>query len=670
MAEAEDPANFHQVFISYASSDAAVANALVVGLERQGLRCWIAPRDVSPGDLYADRIIGAINDAKVLVLVLSENAVSSPHVGKEIERASAKRRPIIAVRTDATPLPRNLEYFLSESQWIEMDAGGTDAVSAKLVEAVRRILSRGQGTHPSDPAPLAPFSARKPRMNLPVLALIALVIAAVGYIAVDKLFLSKRSVPPTAVAPAPATATGSAFNPPPHSIAVLPFVNMSGDPKEDYFSDGLSEELLNSLTTIPELRVAARTSSFFFKGKDVDLSDVAHKLNVGAVLEGSVRKDGAQVRITAQLIDAVTGFHIWSHTYDRDLKDILKLQTDIATAVTQALQATLMADAASTMELGGTKNPQAFDAYLRAKDYGRATVNREASLSAIAAYEEAVRLDPHFAKAYASLSLAETGLAEYYGQGAEIREYFNRSRAAAERAVELAPDLGAAHSAMANVLWAGFLDFKGALAEHQKAVALSPNDSGVLLRAAWFFVDMGHTDEGLKLAQRGVSLDQLNPAAYRSLAILSGDARRYQESIEAANRALSLNNDDKRQLALRGLADIGLLDFEAARQSCDTPPLDWEARLCLAIAYDKLHRRADAEAQVAAMKSELADASAYQYAEIYAQWGDKSQALDWLVKAYQLKDPGIGGIKTDVFIDPLRKEPRFLEIEGKLNLPD
>ena len=207
---------------------------------------------------------------------------------------------------------------------------------------------------------------------------------------------------------------------------MLPFVNMSGDPKQDYFSDGLSEELLNSLASIRDLRVAARTSSFFFKGKEVDLSDVAHKLNVGAVLEGSVRKAGDQVRITAQLINAVTGFHLWSQTYDRDLKDILKLQTEIATAVTKALQATLLADAAATIELGGTQNPQAFDAYLRGKNSDNSN-DRTAVLNAIAAFDEAIRLDPGFAKAYASKALAENGFAEYYGVGAEIREHFQRA---------------------------------------------------------------------------------------------------------------------------------------------------------------------------------------------------------------------------------------------------
>ena len=172
------------------------------------------------------------------------------------------------------------------------------------------------------------------------------------------------------------------------------------------------------------------------------------------------------------------------------------------------------------------------------------------------------------------------------------------------------------------------------------------------------------------MARRGASLDQLNPRAYRTLAIVLDDAHRYRESIEAANRSLNLNPGDTRQAALRGIAFLQLGEVEAARQSCDTPPFDWESRMCLAIAYDRLHRRPEAEAQVSAMKAELGDASAYQYAEIYAQWGDIPRALDWIEAAYRLKDPGMVSLKVDEFFGPLRKEPRFQEIERGLKFPN
>ena len=692
------------VFISFASADGAIASAVCDALEREGVSCWVAPRNVLLGEFYADAIVRAIDSTKAAVVVLSQNSITSPHVLREIERASSKRHPIISLRIDHAPLPAGLEYFLNTSQWL--DASGADIGTAlpTLVAAVRRVVTNAHAAEPipviaraavdqgtaAPPATTAsaagePHKADRATGRLPVnrtymaigaLAVVALVVLAVLF-SIRRPGPSHDSVsavaPRALAAPAPlaaATVVTTAFTPPPHSVAVLPFVNMSGDPKQDYFSDGLSEELLNSLTSVRDLQVAARTSSFFFKGKEVDLSEIARKLNVGAVLEGSVRKDGGQVRITAQLINTVTGFHLWSHTYDRDLKDILKLQTEIAAAVTNALQATLLADAATKIELGGTQNPKAFDAYLRAKSADRADTDKIGGLAGIAAFDEAIRLDPTFAKAYSAKSLADDGFAAYYATGNAIREHFNAARAAAERALELAPDLGEAHSAFANVLANGFLDFNRALAENERAVALSPNDSGVLQRAGWFFVDIGRVDAGVAMAKRGTDLDQLNSRAYRTLANVLNDARQFREAIEAANRALSLNPTDTRQASIRGLALIMLGDVESARLSCETAAVDWERRMCLAIAYDSLHRRADAEAELVALKSAYGDATAYQFACIYAQWHDIPKALDWIEKAFQLRDPGVISLKADKFLDPLRNEPRFQQIERSLKFPN
>src|SRR5215470_5240315 len=244
-------------------------------------------------------------------------------------------------------------------------------------------------------------------------AIIAVLAVALAYFVVDKFWISKH-----VRAPGPVTSSASetalarvapaipVFAPPPHSIAVLPFVNLSGDATQDYFSDGLTEELLNSLAEVDGLQVAARTSSFSFK-EHPDIATVAHKLNVAAVLEGSVRRSANTIRVTAQLINTVTGFHVWSKTYDRDLGDVLKLQTEIATAVASALEVTLLGDVSAKIELGGTRNPAAFDAYLRgSKAYS--TLHKANDLqsgtavyqSAAAAYTEAIRLDPNYALAF------------------------------------------------------------------------------------------------------------------------------------------------------------------------------------------------------------------------------------------------------------------------------
>jgi serine/threonine-protein kinase len=509
---------------------------------------------------------------------------------------------------------------------------------------------------------------------------VAVVAAAYFYFSVGKPWLSSHprgavtefapipDVP--GVAPAKPNGDVSASAPPPHSIAVLPFVNMSGDPKQDYFSDGLSEELLNSLVAIPDLQVAARTSSFTFKGKNEDVADIARKLHVGAVLEGSVRKDGNQVRITAQLISASTGFHLWSQTYDRDLKNVLTLQTEIATAVTRALKATLLADAAAAIEIGGTQSPAAFDAYLRGKNMGRRGLNRENLLARISFFSEAIRLDPNFARAHVGAADAQVGYAGNFAPGPEIRSWYRRARDHAEKAISLSSELGEAHVAMGLTWERGYLDFARAQAEYERALSLSPNDPGVLIRSGRFFVTMGRTEEGLSKIRRAIAMDQLNPAAYALLSFALSDAQRYREAIEANNRALQIDANSSDVQNARGVNYLLLGEFDSARQSCETEKRGWQGRLCMAVLYDRLGRHTDAESERAALQAEFGEASAYQLAEIYAQWGNIPKALDWLDTAYRLPDSGIVTLRVDQLVDPLRKEPRFREIERKLNFPN
>ena len=416
--------------------------------------------------------------------------------------------------------------------------------------------------------------------------------------------------------------------------------------------------------------MVARTSSFAFKGQDVDVAIIAHKLNVGAVLEGSVRKDGSHVRITAELINALTGFQLWSQTYDRDLKSVLALQAEIASAVTRALQATLLANAATAIEVGGTQNPAAFDAYLRGKSLDRGNLDKETALARIAAYSEAARLDPKFAKAYVGAANAENMYANNFATEAELRSYFKRAREASEMAIALAPDLGEAHASVAYVLERGFLGYAQAMSEYDRALALSPNNADVLLQSGVYFATMGRTDAGLSAMRRAIELDQLNPVGYARMSVALTYLHKYREAIEASERALQLNPTDDAIRNFSGFNHLLLGELDAARPLCATAKPTWVGRLCLAILYDKLHRRAEAEAQLAAMKAELGEGAAYQYAEIYAQWRDIPKALDWLETAYRLPDPGIGTLRVDALVDPLRREPRFQEIERKLQLPN
>ena len=666
------------VFISYASQDATVADAIVVALERHGLTCWIAPRDVVPGESYAGAIVHAIDATKLIVLVLSENAVTSQHVLREVERASSKRHPVVAFRIDLAPMPVDLEYFLNTSQWLDASASGVDSALPKLVDAVRRILA-SPTTAQSDPAgdtskPVAELSATRRtgaqgnrRLSRALIALGAMSVFALGYFVVDRFWLSQRATPPKSViATVPATPS---FNPPSHSIAVLPFVNMSGDKEQEYFSDGLTEELLNSLARINELQVAARTSAFSFKGKDVKIGTIGRELNVGAVLEGSVRRSAHTVRITAQLINAVTGFHLWSQTYDRDLGDVLKLQTDIANAVASALKVTLLGDVAAKIQLGGTHNPAAFDTYLRGSK-ADLRIDAKSSQIAIAAFTEAIRLDPKYALAFARRSIATAGYAtEFETEPSARNAGFDKAQPDARKAIELTPDLAEAHLALGYYFENGSLDFARANEEYERAVALAPGNAEILSSYARLVRSMGHTEAGITAARRSVVLDPLNGVVHFRLGNVLFYAHRYAEAIAAYQDSLAVDPDFQDAYGSRGLADYALGNYQAARTSCEINLEHWSSLVCLAVTYDKLGRHGDAEAALAKLKASMGDAEAYQNAEIYAQWGDAPKALEWLETALRLRDPGLADLKTDVLLDPLRQAPRFQAIERALKFP-
>jgi len=658
------------VFISYASQDAAVAAALVEALERHGIPCWMAPRDVKPGAQYADAIVRAINEAKAVVLVLSGSAVSSSHVAREVERAASKHKPIIAFRIDSAPLVPALEYFLSESQWIDVMKLGMPAALAKLSETV------GQGSGLTVAA-ASVAHPKSPRNRILFAAGVAVVAVALAVLWADKVWISKpvpasqpvASAAPQSTGAASSTpATEAAFAPPPHSIAVLPFVNMSGDASQEYFSDGLTEELLNSLSRINELQVAARTSAFSFKGKDTDIGTIARKLNVGAVLEGSVRRSANTVRITAQLVNGVTGFHIWSQTYDRDLGDVLKLQTEIATAVASALRVTLLGDEAAKIEVGGTRNPAAFDAYLRATKAYFSVETVKDQEAVIAGYSETIRLDPEYALAYAGRSFVLMNFAwNHDAPRTAIRvSSLDKAQADARKAIALAPDLAEGHLALASY-FGGSLDFTRAIEEFERALALAPGSARVLRDYGAFAVAMGRTDFGLTSLRRAVVLDPLNVNSHTFLGQALLNLRRYEQSLVVYKDAKSFDPDERSFEGEIGVGYYLLGDFQAARAHCEANgEKDEEAQFCLAVTYDKLGRHLDAEAMLEKIRARAGDSGAMDYSGIYAQWGNTTKALEWLDTAMRLRDPALLWLKLDPFSDPLRKEPRFQAIERAL----
>jgi len=429
--------------------------------------------------------------------------------------------------------------------------------------------------------------------------------------------------------------------------------------------------LINALAQIDAVKVIARTSSFSFKGKDADIGTIARKLNVAAILEGSVRRSGNKVRITAQLIDAVNGFHIWSRDYDRDLNNVLVLQTDIAKAVAHELQAKLLGDEAPKIELGGTRNAAAFDAYLRgAKAYSSGPDNAQELQTAIAAYTEAIALDPKYALAFAGRSVCYSGYASEYATGAAIREGFDKAQADAHHALALAPALAEGHLALARLLEAGSLDFAQANKAYEQALALAPGNAEVLRESGRFAAHIGHFDVGLAAVRQAVALDPLNPRSLSQLGRALYFARQYAQAAAAFAGLITLDPGNKFAFGARGLAQYGMGDLQSARTSCEANADHWVSQWCLAMTYDKLGRRDDAQATFAKMKSAHGDAAAYQYATIYAQWGDAPKSLEWLDRAVRGRDPGLPNLKSDPLMDPLRNEPRFQAMERELNFPN
>jgi serine/threonine-protein kinase len=594
---------------------------------------------------------------------------------------------LVPVCIDDTPdADADVPDSFAAVQWTRLPGDDTPPAFTARISA---LLGGPGASFASKSAPLTPpgevrAATARPasRARLAVIGLAALVVVGLVYVAFQRSQVSRQPLanhPTAAVGPLAKqalnqpTATEGAFAPPPHSIAVLPFVNMSGDPKQEYFSDGVTEELLNSLSRLDQLQVTARTSSFSFKGQNVDVSIIAHKLNVGTILEGSVRRAGNKVRITVQLINAVSGFHIWSQTYDRQISDVLKVQTDLATSIAQQLQVKLVGDETAKLELGGTKNPDAYDAYLRGKQIMRGpNAHGETTHDALAAFDKAIALDPNFAKAYADRAWALHGIAISVHDSQERAALREQALTAAQHAVALAPDLGETHAALAAMRSYEFFDYAGAAPEFERALALSPGNANVQWAFAWYAADLGHFDQAISAARRAVSLDPENATPHGALGFVLSYARRYPEALAAYQDLKVLRPES---LGVEGAIAQTLLasgQVEQARQVCESPSTkmdESDRHHCLALTYHFLRRQTDAQRELAKYQALEGDSAAYSYAGIYSQWGDVANALQWLTKAEERRDPLLWLLRIDWQLDPIRNEAGFKAIVARMNFP-
>ncbi len=451
------------------------------------------------------------------------------------------------------------------------------------------------------------------------------------------------------------------------SIAVLPMVNLSSDKEQEYFSDGLTEELLNLLAKVPGLRVAARTSAFAFKGKNEDLRTVGQKLNVAHVLEGSVRKSGDQIRITTQLINAADGYHLWSDTYDRKLTDVFAVQDEIATAVVNALKLKLLQ--APSSKDRRTASPEAYNQYLLGRQF-LFRDNLDDSRRAVQAYQKAVELDPAYAPAWAGLATARYWVADNADSATAIAAGQAQARAAAEKAVTLRPDLADGYLARGFIRGMVQWDWAGAEEDLKRALTLGEENADALYNyATVVLLPKGRLEEAAATYRKAIEIDPLNAIFWGGLGEALLGLGKLAPSREALNRSLEINPTQSAPAA--DLAEGFLVEGRPAEalaisQHSASPVL----RLQLAsLAQHDLGHEKESQEILNELIAKYAYGEAYEIAQAYAWVGEKDSAFRWLGKALAQRDTGLVGLKTDVLLRGLRGDARWVPLLKSVNLP-
>jgi adenylate cyclase len=498
-------------------------------------------------------------------------------------------------------------------------------------------------------------------------AIIVVLALALAYFVADKFWLARHPATsevremakPSAAAPSSLAKVAAREQ----SIAVLPFVDMSEKRDQEYFADGMAEEILDLLTKVPQLHVPARTSSFYFKGRQSTIAEISHALGVAHVLEGSVRKAGNTMRVTAQLVRADNGFHLWSQTYDRKLDDVFKVQDEIAGAVVKALKVSLLSDAMP--KAAATDNVEAYTLYLQARSIWM-RMGTPADFEKMADYlQQAIKSDPTFAPSWAFLSIARSNQAQIAGDP----DRWEQARLAAKKAIALDPTLPVAHTSMAFIQIVYDWDWVGAQAQVTQALELEPNNWFALLWAGRLAERLGQFDQALEFFQRAIADDPLNFLGYLDLGVVRYATGRPVEALVAFRKSLDLNPV---QLG-GGHTLIGLVLLENG----DPAPALAEFELGSeyfrqpgrALAYQALGRKADADAALASLEKGYAGKDAYFIAEVRSYRGEIDEAFTWLERARRQHDRACGRIKLDPLLKNLQADPRFKALVKKMNLP-
>jgi TolB-like protein len=451
------------------------------------------------------------------------------------------------------------------------------------------------------------------------------------------------------------------------SIAVLPFANLSGNPAEAYFSDGIAEELRNALARLAGLKVVGRTSSEAVRNDDAETA--AKKLGVTTILTGSVRQSPSLIRVSAQLVDGRTGLEKWSNNYDRPPGDVIKIQTDIAENVATALSAALGGAARSAISVGGTTNVEAQRLLFQAQAASRRG-DRQALQDGISLADAAIKIDPNYAEAYAQKALFTTWYASTYANDvSQLVTMRNEGLAVAQKALQLAPNLVTAHRALAEndrIV----LNLAAAAKEYQRALQLAPGDADVTADYAFFSAALGHSDDGLRLADRAIKLDPLNIQPYFGRFLVLIAAHRYDEAVRFSQDVERTKPHLFNWPEGVAFALVVQNKFAEAERYQQMAPADSYNRIVNeAVILARTGKSDQVPAVIAKMHQIYGDTASFQYGQVYAQINDKDRAFAALDRAWEIRDAGLLRLKTDPYIAPLRSDARYAALLRKLNFP-
>jgi TolB-like protein len=525
---------------------------------------------------------------------------------------------------------------------------------------------------------LSPARASKKSPLLIPIAGVAIVLALLGgWLLMQRGKKNQESVkaPPALAAPTNV--------PDQKSVAVLPFVNLSDDKGSEYFSDGISEELLTVLQKIPGMQVAARTSAFSFKGKNATAQEIGQKLGVAYLVDGSVRKSGDAVRIAARLSRAGTGQELWSENFTRNLKDVFAVQSELAETIVAQVRGQLTGGAAAPAEKekiqaevqeaakGGTKNVEAHQHYLQ----GRFFENRHSekgTREALTAYEHAVELDPGFALAWAGVAQTNVWLAAFSTEGGQktFDAHLARARDAIARALSIEPNLVNALLARANIETNFDFNWNASAQTVRKGLALAPADPHMLVAAALLELARGDLDRAIELFRRAVDLDPINAQARSYLAFNLVVAKRFPEAKTEYTKVAELNPSAPWAHAGLGLAYLLENKFEEAATEAQADAGEWARLLIVSCARWGQKRVPESDAALAELTAKDSEVAAYQIAEVYAYRDDKDRAFEWLERARRQRDPGLASLRKDPLLPNLHNDPRWNALLHNMGLAD